>query len=66
MPGVSRPSVFGTVARIRTLRVPGSTSGLMVVTSPSQVGPGVHVDREGTFWPIFTSASACCGSWNSA
>ena len=40
IPGRRRPSGLPKVARTRTLRVDGSTSGLIVVTAPSQVAPG--------------------------
>ena len=66
MPGRSRPSGFWTVARTRTLRVAASTSGLMVVTSPSQRGVREDVGAQARPLADLSSASACCGSQNSA
>ena len=66
MPGRRRPSWLGKVARTRTLRVATSTSGLMVVTAPSQACCGNTSVCKRTCMPGLRSDSACWGSQKSA
>ena len=54
MPGRSRPSSLGTVARTFTLRVATSTSVLMVLTFPFQVAPGKVSVWRWTGWPTLS------------